>query len=99
MDCISRNFGCQGWSDGGVKVSDCGRVNQDFHNGTLDTPNPPVASRLSPWKHGPPHQAPGRGVLESTWSPDAPKAPRGVHRSPRGLVLSLLFLVKIPASD
>ena len=38
-------------------------------------------------------------VLESAWSPDAPKAPRGVHRSPRGLVLSLLFLVKMAVRD
>jgi hypothetical protein len=42
---------------------------------------------------------PVRGVPESAWSPDAQKPPRGVHRSPRGLVLSLLFLVKTSVSD
>jgi len=43
--------------------------------------------------------SPERGVLESVWSPDAQKPPRGVHRSPRGLVLSLLFLVETSVSD
>jgi hypothetical protein len=42
---------------------------------------------------------PVRGVPESAWSPDAKKPARGVHRSPRGLVLSLLFLVKTSVSD
>src|ERR1017187_6731064 len=42
---------------------------------------------------------PVRGVPESAWSPDAQKPPRGVHRSPRGLVPSLLFLVKTSVSD
>ena len=44
-------------------------------------------------------QVPGVEVLESGWSPDAQKPPRGVHRRPRGLVLSLLFLVDLSASD
>ena len=39
------------------------------------------------------------GVLESAWSPDAQKPPRGVHRRPPSLVLSLLFLVRIPVTD
>ena len=42
---------------------------------------------------------PVRGVPESARSPNAPNVPRGVHRSPRGLVLSLLFLVEMPVSD
>jgi hypothetical protein len=41
----------------------------------------------------------GCGVLESGWSPDAQKPPRGVHRRPRGLALSLLFLVDLSLSD
>ena len=39
------------------------------------------------------------GVPESAWSPDAQKTPRGVHRSPRRLLLSLLFCAKLSASD
>ena len=42
---------------------------------------------------------PVRGVPESARSPDAQKSPRGVHRRPRGLVLSLLFLVEVSVSD
>jgi len=42
---------------------------------------------------------PVRGVLESVWSPDAQNAASGVHRSPRRLLLSLLFCAKLTASD
>src|ERR1039457_838645 len=31
------------------------------------------------------------GVLESAWSPDAQESPRGVHRRPHRLLLSLFF--------
>ena len=39
------------------------------------------------------------GVLESAWSPDAQKSPRGVHRRPNRRLLSLLFLVEVSVSD
>src|ERR1035441_7991930 len=39
------------------------------------------------------------GVLKSAWSPDVQGPPRGVHRSPRLLLLSLLFCAKMSASD
>jgi hypothetical protein len=39
------------------------------------------------------------GVLESVWSPDAKKSPRGVHRRPNPRALSLLFVVRMPVSD
>ena len=51
-------------------------------------------SSLQPRARGTPRATSRCGVLESAWSPDAQKSPRGVHRSPNRLVLSLLFLVE-----
>ena len=40
----------------------------------------------------------GCGVLESAWSPDAKKPPRGFHRRPSRDTLNLVFLVFLPVS-
>jgi len=60
------------------------------------TPNRAACNRA---QESTPRASPACGVLESAWSPDAPKPPRGVHRSPRRLLLSLLFCAKLSVSD